>query len=249
MHTLNKPANNILIISDNPELSQFLKKKFNEPSFKRINKIDFAYTEPNKNPAALQAFGASKINVKDLNIVSEIISKYDLVFSIHCKQIFPAHLVENICCINSHPGLNPYNRGWYPQAFSIVNGLPIGATLHLMDADVDHGPIIDQQRVQILESDTSLEVYRKVIQTEKDLLNKNLLSIVNADFSYTLPSENGNYNSIKDYRDMCILDLTHTGTMREHINLLRATSHANFKNAYFIDENNEQIFVKIELTK
>lgn len=46
---------------------------------------------------------------------------YDLFFSMHCKQIFPNELVLNHRCINIHPGYNPYNRGWYPHVFSIIN--------------------------------------------------------------------------------------------------------------------------------
>ena len=37
--------------------------------------------------------------------------------------------------------------------------------------------------------------------------------------------------------------------MGEHIDLLRALSHGDFKNAYFLDNKNEKIRVKIELKK
>ena len=86
-------------------------------------------------------------HLKVINVKKEIdfiLENFDLVFSAHCQQIFPTELVNNIRCINIHPGLNPFNRGWYPQAFSCINKLPFGATIHEIDDEIDHGAIIDQ---------------------------------------------------------------------------------------------------------
>src|SRR5690349_163732 len=66
----------------------------------------------------------------------------DVVISLHSKQIFPPGLVSGARCVNVHPGLNPFNRGWTPHVFSLVNGLPAGATIHEIDAEIDHGAII-----------------------------------------------------------------------------------------------------------
>jgi methionyl-tRNA formyltransferase len=76
-------------------------------------------------------------DLKKSNHIIEIIEKYQLVFSLHCKQIFPSELISNVKCINVHPGYNPLNRGWYPQVFSIIYDLPIGATIHEIDEVVD----------------------------------------------------------------------------------------------------------------
>ncbi len=93
-------------------------------------------------------------------------SKYKLVISAHCKKIFPPKLVNSFRCINIHPGLNPYNRGYYPQAFSLINKLPVGATIHEIDEKLDHGPIIFQEEVVIESIDTSFSLYNKIIKKE-----------------------------------------------------------------------------------
>jgi methionyl-tRNA formyltransferase len=222
-----------------------LKNELDKNLFEHPLKINFRYTTFNLNPQQMIEIGAEEINVKDEEIIDSIIKEYDLVFSLHCKQIFPKRLVENVCCINFHPGLNPYNRGWYPQAFSIINGLPAGSTIHLMDAEVDHGEIIAQKEVEIKVSDTSFEVYRKVIEAEKDLIHKNIFNIIEGIFSTTKPKQEGNYNGIRDYNTLCELNLQSTATFSEHLNILRATTHGNFKNAYFIDENGKKYFVRI----
>lgn len=189
--------------------------------------------------------GAKGINLKDKEVITWIIQEYDLVFSLHCKQIFPSELVENVCCINFHPGLNPHNRGMYPQAFSIINGLPVGATIHLMDAEVDHGEIIAQKKVDIEVSDTSLEVYKKIIEVEKELISKNVFDIVSGSYNTKMPQHEGNYNEEKDYRALCELDLNSFASFGEHLNILRATTHGEFKNAYFVDDTGNKYFVRV----
>ena len=241
------PAQKILVVSENPELSLFLRNQIDEISFDHPVSVEFCYTALNHSPQAMIEIGATEINVKDPEVVARIARDYDLIFSLHCKQIFPAQLVESVRCVNFHPGVNPYNRGWFPQAFSIVNGLPIGATIHLMDADVDHGEIIAQQRVEIGVADTSLEVYRKVIQAEKELIRLHIFDIIEGTFSSSVPREEGNYNGIKDYRAMCVLNLDSVGSLGEHLNLLRATTHGSFKNAHFVDANGKKYYVRISI--
>ncbi|EJL94019.1 dTDP-4-amino-4,6-dideoxyglucose formyltransferase [Pantoea sp. GM01] len=241
---LRRPIERLLVVSENQELSLYLKNELGKIVFEHPLKVDFCYTSFNSSPQQMIEIGAKKVNVKDEKTIESIIQNYDMVFSLHCKQIFPNRLVENVCCINFHPGLNPYNRGWYPQAFSIINGLPIGSTIHLMDAEVDHGEIISQKEVEIDISDTSLEVYRKVIETEKKLIQENIYNIIENKFITTKPKKDGNYNGIKDYNKLCELNLTSEGSLGEHLKLLRATTHGSFKNAYFID-NGKKYYVKI----
>lgn len=117
-----------------------------------------------------------------------------------------------------------------------------------MDDEIDGGPIIYQKSVDIQPSDTSLDVYEKVIEVEKVLISKHLANIVNDDYSFSEASDNGNYNSIADFRSLCNLNLSDVGTLGDHIDLLRALSHGDFNNAYFI-ANNEKIYVKLILKK
>lgn len=180
---------------------------------------------------------------------SFFIDNFDLGISCHSKQLFPAKLVNKVLCVNIHPGLNPFNRGWYPQVFSIINGLPLGATIHVMDEEIDHGDIIIQEEVNIKSYENSLEVYNKVQAKEIELLNNVLDSIIDKNFNYSKPNSEGNYNSIQDYKNMCKIDLDKKVTMKEAINFLRAMSHPPYKNSYFIDNDGNKIFVSIELEK
>jgi len=51
--------------------------------------------------------------------------------------------------VNLHPALLPYNRGAYPNVWSIVDRTPAGATLHYVDPGVDTGDIVTQVTVPV----------------------------------------------------------------------------------------------------
>ena len=175
------------------------------------------------------------------------INNADLVISCHCKKIFPAELTNNVRCVNVHPGLNPYNRGWYPQVFAINNGLPHGATIHEMDEKIDHGDIIVQRTVDINLEDTSLDVYERVVEAEVKLFEENFESIIYGRYQAHPMLIEGNYNSIRDFKDMLQIDLDYTGTFREFYNLLRSLTHEPYSNAYIVDEDGKKIRIKVKL--
>jgi dTDP-4-amino-4,6-dideoxyglucose formyltransferase len=181
--------------------------------------------------------------------VDYIVSNYDLVISLHCQQIFPAKLVNNLRCVNIHPGFNPFNRGWYPQAFACINKLPCGITIHEMDEKIDHGAIIYQKETAVYPWDTSKEIYDRNLETERMLLKEHLEAIVSGEYTTSLPLQLGNYNSKKDYFDLQKLDLNTQGTFGEFIDYLRAISHGDYKNAYFVTPEGEKVFVKISLER
>ncbi len=177
-------------------------------------------------------------------------SKYDLIFSLHCKQLFPAELIKKIKCINVHPGFNPYNRGWFPQVFSIVNGMKAGATIHEIDEQLDHGAIIAQREVPIESYDTSMSVYEKIQTAEVELLKENLENILSNNYSTFLPKEEGKVNLKKDFNALCKIDLNKRVTMKWALDYLRALTHGDYKNAYFIDEHTgSKVFVTLRLEK
>lgn len=238
---------NVLVVSDNAPLTRFFQEECARQNVQGAAQVALRYSAVNKSPGAMIELGATPADMKDPRFVRAARESFDLIFSIHCKQIFPAELVESTLCVNLHPGLNPHNRGWYPQVFSILNGKPSGATLHVMDAQVDHGGIIDQLPVPVRSSDTSLEVYERVLQAERVLLGRNLLPLLRGEFTAVAADQEGNYNSIQDFKSLCRLDRNAVGSLGEHIDLLRALSHGTFKNAFFIDEQGRKVFVRLAL--
>ena len=174
---------------------------------------------------------------------------YDLFLSLHSKQLFPTELVENHLCINVHPGLNPFNRGWFPQVFSILNGLPCGVTIHKMDAELDHGPILWQEEVPLLASDTSKDIYDRILKKELELLENHLGDLLAGNYSLTPMPHEGNINYKADFDALCRIDRDEPATYGAVIDRLRALTHAPYENAYFIDDDGKKVYVGIILRK
>jgi len=186
-----------------------------------------------------------RLNIKEST--AHVIENYGLVISIHCKQLFPEVLVRCVRCVNVHPGYNPHNRGWFPQVFSILNGLPMGVTIHEIDDELDHGPIIAQREYVMKSWDTSGSIYSRIMNIEREMVLEHFESIVEGSYSTHSPPIEGNLNLKRDFDELRELNMDQEGTFRDFLNQLRALTHNEFRNAFFIDEAGEKVFVRVVL--
>lgn len=234
----------ILVVTDNIELYNFFYSYIQQI---RLNEYSFDFVH---SPETKEIFSASP-NIRSLTIkdhLNYIINKYDKIFSLHCKQFFPKNLVQQKTCINIHPGHNPQNRGWYPQVFSIINNTIIGATMHLMDEKLDHGEIIERVEVEKYSWDTSLSLYNRVVEAEKMIIKKNLLKVLEDNYTSIEAESRGFISNKKDFEELCLIDLNEKADYKSVINKLRALTHGNYKNAYFFDEKEQKkVYITVNL--
>ena len=232
----------ICVFTDNSYIYEgfsALLPRFTEHTF------DFFYSPWNRAFSPRENF--RPLRLKDQG--RDFYESYDLFLSLHSKQLFPTELVENHLCINVHPGLNPFNRGWFPQVFSILNGLPCGVTIHKMDAELDHGPILWQEEVPLLASDTSKDIYDRILKKELELLENHLGDLLAGNYSLTPMPHEGNINYKADFDALCRIDRDEPATYGAVIDRLRALTHAPYENAYFIDDDGKKVYVGITLRK
>jgi len=234
----------ILLLTDNYELFFKFKQLIDELEISLSN-FDFACSP--RNELFIKANGICELNIKES--VDLLIDKYEKIISLHSKQLFPSKLVESIECINVHPGYNPFNRGWYPQVFAIIEDTIIGATIHKMDKLLDHGEIIDRIVVEKNIWDTSETLYKKILAAEMELLKKNLINIISGKVIYTIPEEEGKLHLKKDFSQLCEINLQSDGKFLDFYNILRALSHGAHRNAYFLDDNGNKIYIKLIIDK
>ena len=81
---------------------------------------------------------------------------FDYILRPEFLNLFPAGV------LNLHPSYLPYNRGQYPNVWSIVDCTPSGVTLHYLDEHIDTGDIIAQREVPVEPVDTGQSLYRKL---------------------------------------------------------------------------------------
>jgi methionyl-tRNA formyltransferase len=78
-------------------------------------------------------------------------------------------------CINLHPSMLPRYRGPTPIPAAILSGDDVtGASIMLMDAGIDSGPVLAQRTVSIEPSDTTQSLTDKLAITSADLLMETL---------------------------------------------------------------------------
>src|SRR3989338_4843982 len=77
--------------------------------------------------------------------------------------------------VNVHPSLLPKYRGPSPVQTAILNGDKItGATIMLIDQKIDHGPILSQEKIEILPTDNNQTLHNRIAKISAGLLVESL---------------------------------------------------------------------------
>ena len=99
----------------------------------------------------------------------------DYLFSFYYRFMLPTELLETatIAALNMHGSLLPKYRGRAPVNWAVLHGeTETGATLHVMEAKPDAGDIVGQVAVPIEIHETGKEVFDKVSQAAKQVMEK-----------------------------------------------------------------------------
>jgi phosphoribosylglycinamide formyltransferase-1 len=75
--------------------------------------------------------------------------------------------------INVHPALLPAFPGAHSVEQALIHGVMVtGVTVHFVDEQVDHGPIIAQMAVPVVDGDDAESLHARIQVVEHDLLPK-----------------------------------------------------------------------------
>jgi methionyl-tRNA formyltransferase len=129
-----------------------------------------------------QKYGLLVYQPKDKAELLEIIKNLqpDLAVAAAFGMIFPKEIlnIPKYGFINIHPSPLPRYRGPTPIQTAILNGdEETGVSLFLIDEKMDHGPILAQSKIQILESETYQSLHDKLAKSGAELLIKLLPSM------------------------------------------------------------------------
>ena len=76
----------------------------------------------------------------------------------------------NARAVNTHPALLPAFKGWHAVRDALAAGVKVsGSTVHLVTEDVDSGPILAQESVQVFDDDTEESLHERIKQVERRL--------------------------------------------------------------------------------
>jgi methionyl-tRNA formyltransferase len=149
--------------------------------------------------------------------------------------------------INLHPGYLPYNRGQYPNVWSIVEGTPAGTTLHYIDPEIDTGDIIARKGVNVEPIDTGQTLHTKLEQASFELFKDAWPAISSGSVSRVeQEKEEGTYHRSDDVEEIDEIDLDASYKARDLINILRARTFPPHESAYF-EENGKKVYIRVDL--
>lgn len=128
--------------------------------------------------SSAERLGLTLIQPEELNSVPEGITLADLFVVAAYGKILPEALlrIPRLGAINVHPSLLPHWRGASPiQATILAGETETGVTLIAMDAKMDHGPIIANEKFEIQNGNmTAPELANELARLGSSLLLKTL---------------------------------------------------------------------------
>ncbi len=107
--------------------------------------------------------------------------KPDLIVTCAYGQFLPKEVLDapKYGCINVHASLLPKYRGGAPIHKAIINGeSETGITIMEMDEEMDHGAILAQEKIPILDADTKGSLSEKLSQLGAKLLLETLPQVI-----------------------------------------------------------------------
>ena len=94
-----------------------------------------------------------------------------LVVSAGFMRILPEAITTRFKIINSHPALLPAFPGAHAVRDALAAGVSeTGTTIHWVDAGVDTGEVIAQEKIEILASDTEESLHERIKIIERGLI-------------------------------------------------------------------------------
>jgi len=163
-----------------PPLEQLVHKQY---------PIVAVYTQPDKpagrgrapapSPIKVAALGwkllvVQPASLKEVGAIEQLASfQPEVIVVAAYGQILPQTVLEipKHGCVNIHPSLLPKYRGASPVASAILAGEEVtGVTFMLLDAGMDTGPILAQEKVAISSQDTTGSLTSKLSQVAAQLL-------------------------------------------------------------------------------
>jgi methionyl-tRNA formyltransferase len=179
--------------------------------------------------------------IRSLQLDIGISVLFDYKLSKEFIDLFPKGIV------NLHPSYLPFNRGQYPNVWSIVEETPAGVSLHYIDEGIDTGDIIAQRKVRVLWKDTGMSLYGKLERKAVELF-KEYWQTIRQGKQQRIPQTQakGTYHTTKDVEKIDKIDLDRKYYAKDLINILRARTFPPYEGAYFFD-GDEKIYMRLQL--
>lgn len=121
----------------------------------------------------------------------------NLLISYNYRRIIKLEVLQvpGLRALNLHTSLLPFNRGSHPILWSVLEGTPLGVTIHQIDQGLDTGPIVFQREIQLLDQTKSLrEVHEDINKALIDIFCTNWKTLREGNYTSTPQTGAGTYH-------------------------------------------------------
>ncbi|GEM_PF-380746 len=191
--------------------------------------------------------GSDLKNTKVINSIKKLMP--DMAISIFFGYILDRKFLDLFSsgCVNIHTAFLPHNRGAHPNVWSIVNRTTAGATIHYMNEGVDTGNIIARAQLSVMPIDTGASLYRKLEYLAFDLFKK-VWPLIRSGQAPGVPQKKteGSFHLLRDLEHIDKIDLNHTYSARDLIDIIRARTFPPHPGAYY-EQNGRKVYLRLQL--
>ena len=128
-------------------------------------------------------------------------NKIEFIISYGYKYLITKDIIDIFKgkIINLHISFLPFNRGYYPNLWSHLEGSPSGVTIHLINEQIDGGEILLQKQIEIDPKKHSFRSSYFILRKEIELLLKsNWKSLKLGEIPGKISINEGSYKNKKD---------------------------------------------------
>ena len=173
----------------------------------------------------------------------------DFLFSCGFTQRIRPRLLKGakIGAVNIHPSLLPHNRGYHTSFWGIMDGTPLGTTIHWMDETLDTGAIIGQSAFEDDSGMSAHEVRQTQWELSFELFDKFLPLILKGEAPKISQPNDGFYHYQRDIQAATSFESSDILTMGEVLRLARATSHETHR--FYVQVGNRKFKVQATVSE
>lgn len=253
---MNKSAN-IIFFGNNyvgREVLAWLIKQGNTPRLAVMHRRKQSYYFDDINELALSSqieiiyydqvhTGEGIERIRQTNPDIGISAYYGYILKKEVIDLFPMGVV------NLHGAFLPWCRGRNPNVWTIVDNTPAGVTLHLIDPDVDTGPILAQREVTLTPDMTAKDLYLKMEQAMLEIFFEKFPDILEGKITpQPQPKDKGTFHLGAELDELKKLDLDEIMPVGRVLDILRACTFPPHPGARFVI-NGLEYDVNIQITR
>lgn len=176
----------------------------------------------------------------------------DLVVGIHFPYLVPEEVLgaPRVGVLNLHPAYLPFNRGWHTPSWAILEGTPVGATLHFMDAGVDSGDVVHQRELAVSPADTANSLYARLKRLELEVFREAWPALAAGTYTRTPqdPAAGTAHKRSELFSDeVRRIDLDRETTAGDLLRRLRALTTSSVDEAAYFEHGGRRFRVQVDI--